>query len=215
VTAGAEVPFVVKLVGFAGQGLFAARMLAQWIASERARKSVVPRSFWKVSLIASLMILVYALWLADGVFVLGTLANTFVYLRNLSLSSGVGRAPARKRILIPIAATVCVFLVLAVTEKVDFSESPLWLVIGLTGSTVWVFRFAIQWWVSERRGLTVVPRSFWICSLVGNCLLLAYAIHAGDVVFILAYLPGPLIYARNLVLMRSEAAAAELPRIDR
>ena len=70
-------------VGFLGQAFFSARFLIQWIASERLRKSVVPRAFWYFSIGGGLTLLIYALWRRDPVFILGQGAGLFVYARNL------------------------------------------------------------------------------------------------------------------------------------
>ena len=70
-------------VGLAGQALFTARFLLQWLASERARRSVVPVSFWYCSLGGGLILLFYALYKRDPVFVLGQIAGVFIYARNL------------------------------------------------------------------------------------------------------------------------------------
>jgi lipid-A-disaccharide synthase-like uncharacterized protein len=70
-------------VGFAGQALFSARFLLQWLASERVRRSVVPVSFWYCSLGGGLILLSYALYKRDPVFILGQAAGIFIYARNL------------------------------------------------------------------------------------------------------------------------------------
>ncbi len=82
-------------LGFAAQGVFAARFLVQWISSERAGVSVVPRAFWILSLVGGLSLLVYFLHRRDPVGVTGQLFGVIVYLRNLSL--GAGREPAAHR----------------------------------------------------------------------------------------------------------------------
>ena len=73
------------LVGFAGQALFSARFIIQWLASERARRSVVPKAFWYFSLAGSAVLLAYAIHRADPVFIVGQGAGLFIYLRNLYL----------------------------------------------------------------------------------------------------------------------------------
>jgi lipid-A-disaccharide synthase-like uncharacterized protein len=73
------------LVGFAGQGLFSARFVVQWLTSERARRSVIPVAFWYLSLAGGACLLAYALHRADPVFILGQGAGLSVYLRNLYL----------------------------------------------------------------------------------------------------------------------------------
>ena len=70
-------------VGFLGQAFFSARFLIQWIASERLRKSVVPRAFWYFSIGGGATLLLYALYRRDPVFILGQAAGLFVYARNL------------------------------------------------------------------------------------------------------------------------------------
>jgi lipid-A-disaccharide synthase-like uncharacterized protein len=80
--------FVVRLdwwlaLGFVAQALFTARFLVQWIASERAGKSVMPIAFWFFSIGGGLLLLVYALYRRDPVFILGQAFGVFVYARNL------------------------------------------------------------------------------------------------------------------------------------
>lgn len=72
-------------LGFFAQGLFSARFLVQWIASERRRKSVVPTAFWHLSLGGSALLLAYAIHRHDPVFILGQSFGVVVYLRNLML----------------------------------------------------------------------------------------------------------------------------------
>jgi lipid-A-disaccharide synthase-like uncharacterized protein len=71
------------LLGFVAQAFFTARFAVQWIASERAGKSVVPLSFWVLSIGGGLLLLVYALYRRDPVFIAGQGFGVFVYVRNL------------------------------------------------------------------------------------------------------------------------------------
>ena len=71
--------------GLAGQLLFTARFLVQWLASERARRSVVPVAFWYFSIGGGLILLSYAIYRADPVFILGQSLGVFIYARNLWL----------------------------------------------------------------------------------------------------------------------------------
>ena len=70
-------------IGLLGQAFFSARFLVQWIASERAQKSVVPRLFWFFSVDGGMTLLAYAIYRLDPVFILGQAAGLFVYARNL------------------------------------------------------------------------------------------------------------------------------------
>src|SRR5262245_59334357 len=71
------------LLGFVAQGMFTLRFVVQWIASEREGKSVVPLGFWLFSIAGGLLLLVYALYRRDPVFIAGQAFGVFVYLRNL------------------------------------------------------------------------------------------------------------------------------------
>jgi lipid-A-disaccharide synthase-like uncharacterized protein len=84
------------------------------------------------------------------------------------------------------------------------SSDTLWIAIGLLGQVLFAGRFILQWFASERSKRSVVPLSFWYFSIGGAAVLLAYAIHKRDVVFIVGQSTGFIIYVRNLVLIRRE-----------
>jgi len=65
-------------------------------------------------------------------------------------------------------------------------------------------RFVVQWLSSEREGRSVIPVAFWYLSLLGNGMLLVYAIHRQDPVFMLGQGMGTFIYLRNLQLISKE-----------
>ena len=73
------------LLGFAGQAVFMGRFVIQWLASERDRRSVIPVSFWYLSIAGAFVLLVYALHRRDPVFVAGQGLGVAIYLRNLQL----------------------------------------------------------------------------------------------------------------------------------
>lgn len=75
----------IGLLGLLGQTLFFSRFLVQWIASEKKGRSVVPLSFWYLSIGGGGLLLVYALWRKDPVITLGQTVGLFVYIRNLML----------------------------------------------------------------------------------------------------------------------------------
>ena len=93
-------------------------------------------------------------------------------------------------------------------ERASTRDALPWLVTGMLGQALWVSRFPVQWWLSERAGRSHFPPVFWWLSLLGNLLLLAYALHLGDPVFVLGFLPGPLLQARNLALARRSPGPA-------
>jgi lipid-A-disaccharide synthase-like uncharacterized protein len=73
------------VIGFIGQALFSARFIVQWLASERAKRSLIPMAFWYFSLLGGAVLLSYAIHKRDPVFIVGQAAGLFVYLRNLYL----------------------------------------------------------------------------------------------------------------------------------
>ncbi len=73
------------ILGFVAQLMFTGRFLVQWIASERQGKSVIPITFWFFSIAGGLLLLAYALYRRDPVFIAGQAFGVFVYLRNLYL----------------------------------------------------------------------------------------------------------------------------------
>jgi lipid-A-disaccharide synthase-like uncharacterized protein len=77
----------------------------------------------------------------------------------------------------------------------------LWLLLGFCGQAVFSVRFIVQWIASERAGESVVPEVFWFISVTGSVLLLLYAVHKRDPVFILGQSSGIFIYLRNMHLI--------------
>lgn len=84
------------IIGFTGQGLFTARFLVQWLASERKREVVVPRAFWWLSILGGSALLSYAISRRDPVIILGQSMGLFVYARNLMLGTRREEAPEKK-----------------------------------------------------------------------------------------------------------------------
>src|SRR5215831_11418025 len=71
-------------IGMVAQLMFSMRFIVQWIATERARASIVPESFWYFSLFGGVLLLAYACYRADPVFILGQAAGLLVYTRNIN-----------------------------------------------------------------------------------------------------------------------------------
>ncbi|OLS62837.1 lipid-A-disaccharide synthase N-terminal domain-containing protein [Pseudomonas putida] len=73
------------IVGFAGQAVFTGRFVLQWLYSEFKRRSVIPVGFWYLSMLGSALLLAYAIYREDPVFIIGQSFGFLVYLRNLQL----------------------------------------------------------------------------------------------------------------------------------
>jgi lipid-A-disaccharide synthase-like uncharacterized protein len=76
-----------------------------------------------------------------------------------------------------------------------------WIALGLGGQLFFALRFLVQWIASERKKESYIPLVFWYFSLAGAGILLTYAIHRGDPVFILGQSTGFLVYVRNIMLI--------------
>jgi lipid-A-disaccharide synthase-like uncharacterized protein len=72
-------------IGFLGQFLFGCRFIVQWLRSEKAKQSVVPLSFWYLSLLGGAVLLAYAIYRRDPVFIFGQGLGLLIYFRNLQL----------------------------------------------------------------------------------------------------------------------------------
>ena len=79
------VEHVWLLVGFLGQALFASRFIIQWFKSELVGRSVIPIAFWYCSLGGGIVLLAYAIYRMDPVFIAGQATGIVVYSRNLYL----------------------------------------------------------------------------------------------------------------------------------
>ena len=87
--------------------------------------------------------------------------------------------------------------------KLDF-----WVIFGFLGQFLFSMRFLVQWIVSERRGESVIPVAFWYFSISGNIIILSYAIHRLDPVFIVGQSVASVIYIRNLMLIYKKKRGA-------
>ena len=70
----------------------------------------------------------------------------------------------------------------------NWEDSYAWIAFGLVGNAAFATRFLSQWIASERAGRSIIPVAFWYVSIVGSLILLVYAIHRREPIFVLAYL---------------------------
>ena len=84
------------------------------------------------------------------------------------------------------------------------TSEQIWIAIGLMGQLLFSWRFILQWVTSEKNKRSVIPIGFWYLSIGGSLILLSYAIHRTDPVFILGQSGGLIIYLRNLILIYRE-----------
>jgi lipid-A-disaccharide synthase-like uncharacterized protein len=198
----------VLAIGFLAQAFFSARILAQWILSERARKVLSPSVFWVFSIAGSYLLCLYGWLRQDFSIVLGQFIAYYIYLWNLQAKGLWGRLPALLRGV--LVATPLVAIALVCRHAGQFVEGflqndaiPLWLVMyGSAGQVLFTCRFIYQWWYSRRHGESVLPAGFWWLSLVGSLTIVTYSLIRQDVVLIVGQSFGLVAYVRNLMIGR-------------
>lgn len=82
------------VLGLIGQTIFSGRFLLQWIYSEYKRRSVIPIAFWYASIIGALLLLCYACYKKDPVFIVAQASGLLIYLRNLQMRRRDKKEPA-------------------------------------------------------------------------------------------------------------------------
>lgn len=87
-----------------------------------------------------------------------------------------------------------------------------WVALGFVAQLMFTGRFLVQWIASEKQGKSVIPVAFWLFSIAGGLLLLAYAVHRLDPVFIFGQAFGVFVYARNLYLVMREREGLRLSK---
>ena len=198
--------FLVIGLGLIAQGLFSARFIVQLLQSERENKVVSPSLFWQLSLLASLLLMVYGFFRSDLVIVGGQLVGYLIYIRNLQLKGDWNGLPAIMRwtaFLLP--ALMGLFLVFGIDYNWDkFLDNPdiegLLLTWGTLGQLIFTSRFVVQWLYSEKKQESAFPVSFWYISLVGASIIAVYAIFRKDAVLFIGQAFGLFVYGRNLML---------------
>lgn len=197
---------LVYALGFLAQGFFSARMLVQWIMSEKAKRSLSPDIYWIFSLVGSILLFIYGYLRDDFSIIFGQFISYYIYIWNLNIKGVWHRLAIIFRVIIfclPIAALVLMLSEASTFVQTFFHNSavPLWLLIfGSAGQFIFTIRFIYQWYYSYRRHASILPVGFWIISLVGSGIIVAYACFRLDPVLILGQSVGFITYSRNIVL---------------
>lgn len=193
-------------IGFLAQAFFSARILVQWILSERARQVLSPSVFWILSIAGAYLLCIYG-WLRDDFcIVLGQVISYYIYLWNLNQKGVWKKVPVLLKILLILTPFVAAIGVLRDTDHFvnhffRNEEVPLWLLIfGSMGQIIFTLRFVYQWVYSVRYKESLLPAGFWIISLVGSSVIVAYGVIRHDPVLLLGQSVGFVAYSRNLVI---------------
>lgn len=195
-------------LGFIAQGLFSGRMLIQWILSEKEKKVVSPTIYWQLSLIASFLFMIYGWLRGDFAIILGQIISYYIYIWNLNNKNhwkNIHRAIRLITVLTPIVAVCFVLYDKEASSQRLFSNIPLGLLLfGSVGQVIFTLRFVYQWWYSHSRKESMLPTGFWVLSIIGSIITIAYGIFRGDPVLIIGHSAGFITYARNLWLQKKQ-----------
>lgn len=193
-------------IGFLAQAFFSARILVQWILSERAKRVLSPSLFWILSIAGAFLLSIYGWLRHDFAVVLGQFISYYIYIANLNMKGLWHRVPIAIRVLLLL--TPAVVISLTADNAADFvtrffknDDIPMWLVVyGSFGQVLFTLRFIYQWIVSRSDGESVLPPGFWILSLIGSAVILSYAVIRVDPVLMLGQSVGLIAYVRNLMI---------------
>ncbi|MFD0762583.1 lipid-A-disaccharide synthase N-terminal domain-containing protein [Lutibacter aestuarii] len=202
--------WIIYTIGFLAQLLFSGRLVLQWILSEKNKKVLTPSLFWKLSLLASFMLFVYGYLRDDFAIMLGQILTYFIYIRNLQLQGEWQKTPKLLRWFLWIFPIILVIYGhnnnTYDIEKLFRNEAiPLWLLLlGIVAQIIFTLRFVYQWIYSEKNKESSLPFGFWLLSLIGSLMILAYAILRKDPVLLIGHLMGSFIYTRNIFILKKQ-----------
>lgn len=198
--------YFILAIGLAAQLFFSARILVQWILSERAKRVLSPSLFWVLSLAGSFLLCLYGWLRHDFSIVAGQLISYYIYLWNLN-EKGLWTKWARGvRVLflgMPCIALVGVLNDVPAFTRTFFHNTEIsvgLLLFGCAGQLLFTLRFVYQWMYSRDRHQSVLPPGFWRMSVAGSSLILLYGLLRPDVVLVVGQSFGLVAYIRNLML---------------
>lgn len=196
----------VFAIGFLAQLFFSARLLYQWIVTEKAKKVLSPPAFWVLSILGSYLLFIYGVLRNDFAIILGQFISYYIYLWNMNMQGLWEKITDIVKVVLlltPLAATAymlrdpAVFSITFLHNK----DVPLWLLVfGSAGQVIFSLRFIYQWLYSASHHQSVLPAGFWILSLIGSFIIIAYAVFRRDPVLLLGQSFGFVVYIRNIMI---------------
>nr|MBP7472299.1 lipid-A-disaccharide synthase N-terminal domain-containing protein [Prevotella sp.] len=199
----------VYAIGFLAQFFFSARILIQWLKSEKSHRVVSPNLFWIFSLTGSIFFFMYGYMRHDFSIILGQLLSYYIYIWNLRVKGVWKRLNIIFTLLISFLPIVTVLFMLSDAEAfVDkFLCNELvptgLLLLGTLGQIIFTLRFVYQYFYSHKRHESIMPIGFWIISIIGASMIVVYGIIRLDPVLILGQSFGFMAYIRNIVIYKN------------
>jgi lipid-A-disaccharide synthase-like uncharacterized protein len=207
-------------LGFLSGVAFGARFIIQWLQSEKVQKSIVPRSFWQLSLLGNVLLMLHSLIQVQYHVCLVQGCNIVISWRNLNLMQAQRPVLSFKGVCLLLIGSMLVISLAFVaqdewlmgegnwfripTAPWQASSAPsvsfFWHIVGTIAYFLFASRFWIQWWMVEKAHVSYLPLSFWWLSLIGALLSIAYFLRINDSVNLMGPLVGIVPYVRNLML---------------
>lgn len=193
-------------IGLLAQAFFSARILVQWILSERAHKVLSPSAFWILSLAGSYLLCLYGWLRMDFSIVFGQFISYYIYIWNLYMKGEWKVVPRVLRYVLYLTPVAVLCYVLSdaqhfIDRFLHNEDVPaLLLIYGSIGQLLFTLRFVYQWAYSSRKSASVLPVGFWIISLIGSSIIFTYGIIRLDIVLMAGHAMGLVAYSRNLYI---------------
>lgn len=195
-------------IGILAQCCFSARVIIQWLLSERSKKSVSPTIFWYLSLSGSILMFYYGAMRNDLPIIIGQIATYYIYIANLKYKQAKWISTINAiQLFLWILPILSLWLVL-------LNDSPFRLcyqnidielfLFGFIGQIIFVLRFIIQFFISHKKKESIFPISFWWSSIIGSIFILSYGYLRNDWILMLGHSFGIFTYSRNLFLGKNK-----------
>lgn len=197
----------IIIIGLLAQFFYTARILIQWLKSERTRHVESPTLFWLCSVIGSMLLFTYGWLRNDFSVIFGESLSFYIYLWNLKAKGFYHLVPRFVPYLLAMVPLVVIGLVVRDFRQFELSfltndDVPMWLLLwGSMGQFIYKMRFVYQWYYSVRRRESMLPATFWWMAVIGSAIIISYAIIRHDWILLLGQL-GIVASIRNIIIGR-------------
>ncbi len=209
-------------LGFLSSVAFCARMLVQWLSSEKKRESTVTPLFWQLSLCGNLTLMLHAFIQIQFHVALIQAGNAVISWRNLNLMLPKEKHFSLKQTMQILTGAIFLCILGFAVQGMTLSGNAAfwfripatpwqshsishisfwWHMFGCFGLALFSTRFWIQWWYAEKFCCSYFNPAFWWTSLMGEGICLIYFLYIGDPVNYIGPLFGLVPTIRNLMLI--------------
>jgi lipid-A-disaccharide synthase-like uncharacterized protein len=201
---------IMYVIGFLAQAFFSARILFQWILSEKAKTVLSPSIFWVLSILGSYLLVIYGWMRNDFSILLGQFISYYIYIWNLYEKGTWKRIHVLLRTVLLLTPLIAIAFVCNNADEFIASflkneKVPMWLLIfGSMGQIIFTLRFVYQMVYSAKRKESILPIGFWVISLIGSSVIISYGIVRLDPVLVIGQALGFIAYCRNIMIARND-----------